>query len=244
MIKKFQFYTRYLWSAADFTNLQKWLRDHASKLVSRLSGDLSKGHVISGFDFVSTTAMNVTVGNGAAVSANGSLMETINSTTVTFPVPPSQLQAHLLVVRPLLTQTDLITDPTNPLAQVYLTEEQGTQLVVISAAAGPNPVYPSTLADDVVLFGLVTASTDTFIFENSIDYAPRSVVNSTRETFGTHTQVATKSFRVMRNEVFTRFWFKAKSSESYFVHGSFVTSQKDTTGASFTSTGGNVHSIF
>lgn len=170
----YNFYFRYRWKESDFLAFQTVLKNYASAIAKGFTG----GSVLDGLKFSSASNFLVTLSKGAAIDVDGNPLIKDASEQVTFAGPSGGLgRKSIVVIRRTLTDNNLIQDPNNIANNVYLNTNHSSQLVVIDGTAAASPAYPTKLAGDVVLFGVIIGGADTQITSASIDY-------SVRESFG------------------------------------------------------------
>lgn len=145
-VKTFNFYRRYKWSEVDFGVLQDTLINFPATVFAELFGDA----VINGLNQNGSSSLNANYLAGYAVNSLGNLLAVSSGGSVAV----TNNVKSLIVIRPVITNTNPITRPTTPFDTVDLNVEQTAQVVAI---AGTISAYPSKVAGDVILFG-VTAS--------------------------------------------------------------------------------------
>lgn len=175
-IRRFHFYEQYIWQAIDFENYQKWV-DQFFKAISEGANGAA---VLAGLDVTPNGGMNVQIAPGIAVSPTGQVMVVPTAQVAVFASDPTNPVKHLLVARPLLTDGTLIPQPTNPLVDVPLHQQQGYQLVVISGTPAASPTYPTGLvqAEDTIIASLSLVAGQTTIAQTDLD---RALINVPRK---------------------------------------------------------------
>lgn len=175
-IRRFHFYDQYIWQAIDFDNYQKWV-DQFFRAISEGSNGAA---VLAGLDVTPNGGMNVQIAPGIAVSPTGQVMVVPNAQVAVFASNPTNPVKHLLVARPLLTDETLIPQPTNPLVDVPLHQQQGYQLVVISGTPAASPAYPTGLvqAEDTIIASISLIPGQTVIAQTDLD---RALINVPRK---------------------------------------------------------------
>lgn len=172
-LRKFYFYSEYLWEALDFGNHQTYTLDTIAALQT---AGFSKA-ALSGLDAASSSGMAISISAGVAFNENGYPMVLGSNTEVTIASPVANPARTLVVLRPNPTDVTYITDPTNPGGPlVPLQQKLGVSLVVLNGTASPTPSYPATQAGDVVLFGLRLSAGHSVITNDDIDYSLRDVI--------------------------------------------------------------------
>lgn len=166
----YNWYTRYRVLAADMTNNQNLFLGN----TNALSEGLLNGSVLSGFEAATGGAMTVSVASGIAQGPSGYLHVVNSISSVTPTAPTGSFPARSLVVaRPLLTNTNPMTNPTNPFETVYLNTLYGSQVTLLPGTAASAPAYPSIEPNDVVLFGIRTFPGQTAVSIQDIDFTVR-----------------------------------------------------------------------
>lgn len=175
-IRRFHFYDQYIWQAIDFENYQRWVDDFFKALLEGTNG----AAVLAGLDVTPNGGMNVQIAPGICQSPTGQVMVIPTAQTAIFASNPSNPVKHLLVSRPVMTDETLIPQPTNPLNNVPLHQQQTFQLVVISGTPGSNPSYPTGLmqAEDTIIASISLVANQTVISQTDID---RALVNLPRK---------------------------------------------------------------
>lgn len=147
-IKKYFFYRRYKWTAADFTQFQNMVFG----LQQGMAEGLLQSGVMGGYDYDGATGLNVGVRAGSAMGPSGDLLVKAEVNILNIPPAASGTVKGLVVCRTVITDGDNIAQPTNPFNTVPKTRAYSAGLAVVQAA--PNAGYPSKGVNDVVLFGV------------------------------------------------------------------------------------------
>lgn len=178
LINNYYFYTKYIWLAADFAAFQSNLLAQ----VALLGG--GNAQIISGLLVTPGGGLNVNVAPGVCMNSSGYAMYIPTQQTVAVASPVGNPAISLVVARPLLVDNTLITNPTNPLVNVPLLQQQSFQIVVLNGTPGATPVAPTPGANDVVLGELsLTASIATITGTNFLyDLVNRAIKQSRRIT--------------------------------------------------------------
>lgn len=191
-LRDFYFYSKYLWRAQDFTDLQTYVKD----TIKAVSQGAFGAAVLQGLKVTAAGSMTVSVPTGIAVNSTGRLM-VIDSTTVKSVASPVGNPARTLIVaRPVDTDFSYIAQPTAPANMVPLYKKLVWQIVVIDGTPGASPSYPSAGANDVVLAGLKLNAGHTTISASDFD---RSVINLPRKRIRAFS-AKTASFSVVVGE--------------------------------------------
>lgn len=165
----FNFYRRYKWRAADFLNLQKFVTDIVNGVTEGLVGRA----VLRGFEYVSSTGLNVTVDAGYGVSSSGFFMCQTPQSVVSCPAPAGVNMGvrHLVCLTPVVVESNYITNPVTPFQSVPLNNLYESQVVVYPGTSALEPDYPyaSTGPNDVVLFGIALPPSGTTVSVEMID---------------------------------------------------------------------------
>jgi hypothetical protein len=164
-IRNFNFYQKYLWSPTDFQNLQQWLRGSIEGLFEGLTG----AAVLDGLVVSPGGGMTLTVSTGIAVNENGRMVVVSPSLSTTITAPTLNPRRDLLILRPKVTNTTLIPQPTNPSNQVPLHQQFGYDFLLLNGAQGVNPAYPATQAGDIVLAGVYSEPSTTVLTQANLD---------------------------------------------------------------------------
>lgn len=164
-IRDFYFYEQYLWTPTDFSNLQTWLRDTTQNLGEGAFG----AAVLQGLAASAAGGLNVAVASGIAVNQNGRPL-VYGGGSAALVADASNPRRALIVLRPVDTNTNLINQPTNPVVQVPLHKQLGVQLTVILGTPGVNPAYPSKVAGDVIVMGVLIPAAASSVSETDFDY--------------------------------------------------------------------------
>lgn len=185
-INFYNYYFRYLWSKADFENLQS---AHADSYRGAFDG-LMGGAIVDGLIITaitgSTPSYNVSV--GTAISPSGKLMVLSSTENIEVTRPVTNPRRDLVVLRPLEIQNNSMTDPTNPSETVYLKVQQSCEIVTILGTAAVVPEYPEKEDDDVIICGYVVDPSANFVTGGSdFDMEVREIPGKNRSmqmTFG------------------------------------------------------------
>jgi len=161
-IRQFVFYFKYLWSPADFLNMQTWLQSEYRAIAEGGFG----ASILSGIKASVSSGLTVSMTNGIAVNSDGRIVVFV-AANATFASPAGNPARSLLVLRPKLTSANFIPEPVNPANSVPLHQKLEYDLVVINGTPAATPVYPSTVAGDIVVLGVsLTASQVTLVATN------------------------------------------------------------------------------
>lgn len=169
-IRNFYFYTKYLWSAGDFTNFQTWIKARIEGLGEGFSG----GGILSGLKCSVGGGLNITVPSGIALSPTGKLLVT-SGDTVAVASPVGNPAWSLVVLRPTNTDLTLIPEPLNPANNVPLHQKTSYTAMVLNGTPAPSPSYPTPDADDVVVMGVKLTSGQVTISATDLDPTPISL---------------------------------------------------------------------
>ena len=170
-LRDFYFYFKYLWSPADFEDLQKWLRAAAEGLGEGAFGAAA----LSGLLPTPAGGLNVSVDSGIAVDAAGRLLILPTPTQVAIPSPSGNPAWNLIVLRAVETDTTLIPEPQNPSNNVPLHKAFSATLLVLPGTPSPSPSRPPTQAGDLVLAGVKMADGQASVAQADMDRQPVSV---------------------------------------------------------------------
>ena len=165
-------YFRYKVNADDMTNLESLAISNAAGMME----GLLSGAAVYGLQASPIGSMNVGVNAGIAIGATGYLHVLSSSATASFTTPSSLPVRSLIVARPLLTNTEYITDPTDPFSMVPLKTELGSEILVLAGAEATAPTYPATEPNDVVIVGVATRPGQTSIADVDLDFSVRDTV--------------------------------------------------------------------
>lgn len=143
----YSFYKRYLWAPEDFERQQESNYGYPNTVF----GSILKG-VLEGLNYDGAAGLDVSLLNGVAVNEDGKLLVIDNDNNVAVTVTNNV--RSLVVLRPLEEDGTTITRPTAPFDPVVLFTTQTAQIVAI---AGDVSNFPSPVAGDVVLFGVVAS---------------------------------------------------------------------------------------
>lgn len=190
-IREFLFYFKYLWSPADFLNLQTWLQETTAGIAEGAFG----ASVLSGLLPTPGGGLNVSIAAGISVGDTGQLMVNGSATPTPFTAPLGAPKKSLLVMRPTITPTTVIPQPDNPSNNVPLHQILGFIFVVIDGVESVTPVYPSKAAGDVIVCGVGLTPGQSTIAASDIDRSPISVqrkkVHALRKQTGNYNIQAT-----------------------------------------------------
>lgn len=169
----YNWYKRYKVLAADMTELQSQLLDRPSGMMEGIFA----GSILSGLEAATTGGMSVQVNTGLAVGPTGFFHVVDSITTVNLTAPTGSNPARsLIVARPSLTDSDYITNPTNPFDTVPLRTTLGSAITLLPGTAASSPSYPGTESNDVVICGVRTYPGQTSITVADIDLTVRDNV--------------------------------------------------------------------
>lgn len=172
-IREFLFYFKYLWSPADFLNLQTWLQETTAGIAEGAFGaGILKGLAVTpGGSLTLNIAAGICVGDEGQLMVNGAV---INQAIV---APSGGIRKDLIVMRPTVTPTTVIPQPDNPSNPVPLHQILGFALIVIAGTEGSG-VFPSKMDGDCILMGVTTTPGQTTYALTDLD---RSVTNLPRK---------------------------------------------------------------
>lgn len=163
----FNYYLRYPWGPADFSNLQDGLVDMMRDSLGALHG---AGLMFGGTVAPSGSISGVTVTALTAVNDDGYLLVTNETRFVDMSNGNgSNPRYDLIVARPLLTTGAQISRPTSPYDTVDLTTLQQCELVVIEGTPAGSPSAPSKVAGDVILATILVPTSATSISGGNIN---------------------------------------------------------------------------
>lgn len=172
-IRQFLFYFKYLWSPSDFTNMQTWLQSEYRGIAEGAFGT----SVLTGIQPSVVSGLTVELSDGIAIDPDGRIV-VFASEQATFASPIGNPAKSLIVLRPKLTESDFIPEPVNPSNSVPLHEKFEYDLIVIDGTPAGSPVYPATVAGDIIVLGVtLTAGQVTLTYAN-ID---RSIIDLPRK---------------------------------------------------------------
>lgn len=171
------FYQGYLWTPADFSNMQNWLN---AQMRGNMEGAFGKS-ILTGLKVSPAGGMVLNVEPGIAVTANGRLMVVGSQQQGTFATPSGNPAKSLIVLRPVETDSNNIPEPTNPGNNVPLHKKLLYSVVVINGTPAASPAYPATQANDVVLMGVSLANGQSSITAADFDYTVLSLPQRLRE---------------------------------------------------------------
>lgn len=211
--RKFNFYQRYVWKAADFTNMQQWIFEMAQGVFEGALG----GAVLQGSAVTLTSGLGVAVAAGICVAPNGRLMVLTGSDTATLASPSGNPAFSLVVARPLDVQETPIPDPINPSITDQLHVGQSYQIVVINGTPAASPSYPAVLSTDVILMGFQLTTAQTTLTSASFD---GSVISRPKTHYTT--DVTTQSSGVPLGVTRTHYQMTIPSGATFLVTGTFV----------------------
>jgi hypothetical protein len=196
-IRKFLFYPQYIWQPTDFADFQTWLLAHFNGLFEGLTG----GGVLSGCRVSTVGGMTLQVDAGLAVSPSGVLVQVTSAVQATFASDPTLPRRSLLVLRPKLTNTNNIPQPTNPLVQVPLHQQYGYDLVVIPGVPAASPTYPAKQVDDIAVMGVKIPAAATSLSVTDFETGQRDVPHTVRKKIRELTTSETPSYTVASGDV-------------------------------------------
>lgn len=165
-IRQFLFYFKYLWSPADFTNLQLWLQETTAGIAE---GAFGVG-VLDGLSVAPAGGLQVTVNPGIALGDNAELMVLGSPANLTFSADPIQTKKSLIVMRPTLVNMDIIPEPNNPANNVPLDQQITFDLLIIDGTPGGD--YPSKISGDCVVMGVIITPSLVTIGSSNLDRTP------------------------------------------------------------------------
>lgn len=169
-IREFLFYFKYLWSPADFLNLQTWLQETTAGIAEGLLG----AGVLAGLQVTPGGALNLSIAPGICTGDEGQLM--VNGAIITqgLTAPTGAIRKDLVVMRPTVTPTTNIPQPDNPSNIVPLHQILGFQLVIIQGVEGSG-VYPAKQDGDCVLMGYSLTPGQSVVGISDLDRQPMSL---------------------------------------------------------------------
>lgn len=168
---QYLFYFKYLWSPADFTQLQVWLQNLVYMVAQ---GGFGNG-ILVGLDVTPGANLSINIAAGVALGTEAQPLSSNSPINTVLSAPLSNTRWDLIVMRPTITNVDSIPDPNNPAANVFLQQEFGFQIVDISGAESASPVYPSAQDGDCILCGVQLTPGQTSISQANIDYSVRQL---------------------------------------------------------------------
>ncbi len=166
---QYLFYFKYLWSPADFTQLQVWLQN---LVYSVAQGGFGNG-VLAGLDVTPGLNLSINIAKGVALGTEAQVLSSNAPINEVLSAPISNLRWDLIVMRPTVTNTDPIPDPSNPGNNVPLQQLLGFEIVDISGVEAANPAYPAAQDGDCILCGVKLTPGQTSISQSNIDYGVR-----------------------------------------------------------------------
>lgn len=170
-IRKFKFWNEYDWQATDFDDFYAWLTDMVFGLFEGHTGSAC----LSGLAVTPNGGMQVSIAAGLGVGTSKRLFVVAAPELATFSTPIGNPARSLVVLRPLDTDVTDIVKPTDPEVTVQLHTKLGYQVVVITGTPAATPVYPATVAGDVILTGVLLAAGQTVIAQSDLDFGARDV---------------------------------------------------------------------
>lgn len=163
----FNYYVRYPWGPADFTNMQDGIVDIVRDSFASLEG---AGLLTGGTVAPSGSISGVTVTALTAMNDDGYLLVTNNTRFVDLADGNgSNPRIDLIVARPLLTNGAMISRPTSPYESVPLTVLQQCELAVVQGTPAASPSIPSKLSGDVILATVLVPTSATSISGGNIN---------------------------------------------------------------------------
>lgn len=169
-IKLYHFYRRYRWTAEDFLGWQTGMVDLARGMFEGLTG----ASVLKGFE-CSASGLQVTVASGIAAGPSGFLNVVTSVNVLTMTAPSTNPVRNLIVARPNLVDGDYISSPTSPFSSVPLTQQQNSQIVVVSGTQSTTPSYPAVQPNDVILVGVRLQAGQSSIAASDLDFEVRDI---------------------------------------------------------------------
>lgn len=170
-LKLYNFYRRYKWTEDDFESWQSGMVDHSRGMFEGLFG----GAVLEGFAPTLAGGLDIDVSAGIASGPTGFLNVVTAVSSLSLTAPSADFERALVVVRPNLTPTDMITKPTDVNTTVSLTTEQRSEVAIIRGAPASSPAYPATEANDVILFGVRLEAGQVTLAEVDLDFEVRDL---------------------------------------------------------------------
>jgi len=163
----FNYYVRYPWGPADFTNLQDGVVDIVRDSFASLEG---AGLLTGGVVAPSGSISGVTVTALTAMNDDGFLLVTSNTRFVDLADGNgSNPRYDLIVARPLLSNGAMINRPTSPYESVPLTTLQQCQLAVVQGTPAASPSIPAKVAGDVIIAVVLVPTSATSISAPNIN---------------------------------------------------------------------------
>lgn len=149
-IELFNFYSRYKWARADFENFQTWL--YATIESAREGGGAG---ILKGFIPALVSGMQLRFPAGIAINSAGRLCLTTAISDVTFATPVGNPARSLVVLRPVDTDANDISEPLDPTNLVPLNVVRTATVMVLDGTAAASPAYPAITTGDIILAGLL-----------------------------------------------------------------------------------------
>lgn len=167
-IRDFYYYTKYLWSAGDFTNFQTWIKARIEGFGEGFSG----GGILSGLRCTPGGGLNVSVPAGIGLSPSGKLLVSDATALAAVASPVGNPAWSLIVLRPTNTDLTLIPEPLNPANNVPLHKKTSYTLTVLNGTPAVSPSYPTPDADDLVIMGVKLTAGHVTIASTDLDPTP------------------------------------------------------------------------
>jgi hypothetical protein len=136
---------------------------------------LTGAAVLDGFGVTLTGGMGLEAGPGICTGPTGYLGVVATVSDFSAVAPSANFARSLVVCRPNLVNTSYITSPTDPTITVPLQTLQESIIAVIQGVPSATPAYPATLPNDVILWGVRTAASQTTLLSSDIDFEVRDI---------------------------------------------------------------------
>ena len=173
----FKFYEDYLWTHADFENLQDAIKTYQE--AGFRSALQSK--VLSGLGFENPVVLDFDVAPGGAIDNSGRALVVSSAETLSATSDGSNPVWHLVVIRRKVDLINDIPEPLNPTNPVPLNERQSAEVVLIPGTPAGSPAYPSKVLGDVILFGLKMPTAAASVLSSYVDYSVSEYVRPNEE---------------------------------------------------------------
>jgi hypothetical protein len=164
-IRRFNFYTDYLWSPQDFEDFETWIDASIQGLMEGLAG----AAVLQGLKATPGSGLTVDIAPGIASAGDGRIIVVGSTQQAILTAPSSDLKKVLVVLRPTLTAQTPIPEPTTFSGLVDLHEKFTFDVVVIDGAESTSPTYPSVQQGDVVVAGLTLSAGQSSLAASDFD---------------------------------------------------------------------------
>lgn len=168
---QYLFYFKYLWSPADFTQLQIWLQNLVYAIAQ---GGFGNG-VLVGLDVTPGINLSINIAAGISLGDSAQIMSSNAPLNEVLTAPVGNKRWDLIVMRPTITNVDSIPDPNNPASNVFLQQTLGFAIVDITGVESGSPVYPTAQPGDCILCGVQLVPSQTSVSQSNIDYSVRQI---------------------------------------------------------------------